>query len=424
MNKNKLRSTVVTLIVAMVLIGMTFGAMADPGNVPNPRLTVSTVDDVSVYKWLGLIGIQYPVVNTDSSDSSINENVAVQNTGFNESEDSKLLPHGLSQTQIGILSYSYESDRLKITVGEQSSSGWNYQYDPVNNPGNFVRSVFGEHYAVATDTWGSVITSSNFYVDTHFNSVEAPDTATLHYGNLNLTRQVTPPEGSARSFSITFVLTNTGDSTLENVRFFQGVDYDIYETGGAGDYGWYLESSDTVWQCDDNYFKNGFHGSRTSSHHDCNHYNSMWGDMHSGNLNDATKYPDSGCADCGVALQWDAGDLAPHDSWDLTITFYFGEAAGIEANAGPDQSIGRGQPVTFDASGSSSVSNITTYEWDFDNDSIYEVSVSTPVYVYEGWTELGEYTVGLQVTDDEGRNDTKTVQPSLSHQPRSMMEIL
>lgn len=400
MNKNRLRSTVVTLIVAMVLIGMTFGAMADPGNVPNPP---------TMYKWLGLIGIQYPVVNTDSTDSSINENIAVQNTGFNESEDSKLIPQDLSQTQIGILSYSYESDLLQITVGEQSSSGWCYQYDPVGDPGNFIRSVYGEHYAVATDTWGSVIRSSSFTVDTYFGSEDAPDTATLHYDNLSLTRQVIPPVGSARSFSITFVLTNTGDSTLENVRFFQGVDYDIYETGGAGDYGWYMESSDTVWQCDDNYFKNGFHGSRTSSHHDCNYYSSMWSDMHSGNLNDATKYPESGRADCGVALQWDAGDLAPQASWDLTITFYFGEAAGIEANAGPDQNAGRSQPVTVNASGSSSVSNIISYEWDFDNDSLYEVSVSTPVYVYGGWTELGEYTVGLRVTDDEGRNDTDTV---------------
>jgi len=47
MNKNRLRSTVVTLIVAMVLIGMTFGAMAEPNNVPHtpkPRPTVSAAE--------------------------------------------------------------------------------------------------------------------------------------------------------------------------------------------------------------------------------------------------------------------------------------------------------------------------------------------------------------------------------------------
>ena len=276
--------------------------------------TATYAENVSVYEWLGPIGIQYPVVDTDSSDSSINENVAVQNTGFNESEDSKLLPYVLPQTQIGILSYSYESDFLKIGVGEQYSGStynldWTYLYDPVGHPDQFIHSIYREQYVVATDNWGSVKWSTSFDIDTYFDSEEAPDTATLHYDNLSLTRQVNPPVGSAKSFSITYVLTNTGDSTLENVRFFQGIDYDI---GGAGnDYAWYSETSDTVWQNDDNYFKNGFHGSRTSSHHDCNYYNYMWGDMHGGNLNDLTKYPESGTADCGIALQWDVGDLAP-----------------------------------------------------------------------------------------------------------------
>lgn len=44
MNKNKLRSTIMTLVVATVLIGMTFGAMADSGNAPKSRLTISTAD--------------------------------------------------------------------------------------------------------------------------------------------------------------------------------------------------------------------------------------------------------------------------------------------------------------------------------------------------------------------------------------------
>jgi subtilase family serine protease/uncharacterized membrane protein len=304
-------------------------------------------------------------------------------------------------------SYSHDSDLLKITVGEQTSSGWHFQYDPVNDPGNFIRSVYGEHYAVASNNWGGVIQSTSFNIDTYFGSVETPDTATLHYGNLSLTRQVNPPEGSDKSFSITFVLSNTGNSTLENVRFFQGIDYDIYDSGY--DYAWYSATSDTVWQNDDRYFKNGFSGSRTSSHHDCNYYGSMWTDISNGVLNDLDKHPASGTADCGIALQWDAGNLTPGAFWDLTITFYFGEAAGIEANAGPDQTVGRGQPVTFDASRSSSVSNITSYEWDFNNDSVYDVNVTTPKYVYEGWTGLGEYIVALRVTDDTGRNDTDTV---------------
>ena len=313
---------ITVLLVFTVLTCSTDTSMGDTAY----ARTATYSENAPVYEWLGLAGIRHPVINAggmifatnmDSDGLSVNERFTVQNIIFDENKDSKPLPTDLSQTQIGIRSCSYESDLLRITVGEQSSSGWNYQYDPLGHPGNFIRSVCGEHYAVATDTWGSVIQSSYFTIDTRFGSEEAPDTAALHYDNLSLTRRVTPPEGSARSFSITFVLTNTGESTLENVRFFQGVDYDIGDIGN--DYAWYTEATDTVWQNDDNYFKNGFHGSHTSSHHDCNHYGSMWSDMYSGTLNDLPKHPKSGTADCGIALQWDAGDLAPQASWDLLL---------------------------------------------------------------------------------------------------------
>jgi subtilase family serine protease/uncharacterized membrane protein len=352
-------------------------------------------------------------IDTNSIDSGINASLVVHNAGFNDGKDPKSLSYTTSQTRVGALSYSSESDFLKIKFGEMFSGStyaldWTYQYDLVGHPGEFIHSIYKELYAVAANNWDGVKWSTNFNIDTYFGSEAAPDTATLHYGDLKLTRQVNSPEGGAKSFSITYVLTNTGDSTLKNVLFFQGVDYDIYDS--VNDYAWYTEATDSVWQNDDNYFKNGFHGSRTSSHHDCNYYTSMWDDISRAQLNNQTKYPESGAADCGIALQWDAGDLLPQASWDLTITFYFGEAAGIEANAGPDQLVGRDQPVTFDASGSSSVSNITTYEWDFDNDGIFDVSVSTPIYVYEaGCTELGEYIVALRVTDDADRNDMDTV---------------
>ncbi|MEA3323999.1 MAG: dockerin type I repeat-containing protein [Euryarchaeota archaeon] len=47
MNKNKLRSTIVTLVVAIVLIGMMYGAVAESCNAPNlpePKLPISTAD--------------------------------------------------------------------------------------------------------------------------------------------------------------------------------------------------------------------------------------------------------------------------------------------------------------------------------------------------------------------------------------------
>ncbi|MFC1937987.1 hypothetical protein ACFLWY_05485 [Chloroflexota bacterium] len=65
------------------------------------------------------------------------------------------LPDTSLQAEDAELSYSHNSDLLQITVGEQSSAGWNYQYDPVGDPGNFIRSVYLERYYVGTDTWGS-----------------------------------------------------------------------------------------------------------------------------------------------------------------------------------------------------------------------------------------------------------------------------
>ena len=73
------------------------------------------------------------------------------------------------------------------------------------------------------------------------------------------------PPGNATFFKITYTLKNNGTSKLSDVRFFEVVDYDIVDSGN--DYGWYVESTDTVWQNDDRYFKNGFGGNKTSSNH-------------------------------------------------------------------------------------------------------------------------------------------------------------
>jgi subtilase family serine protease/uncharacterized membrane protein len=314
---------------------------------------------------------------------------------------------------INPMTYTNNSDNLRISLGEISSSGWNYRYDPVGQPDTFIQSVYSERYSVAADNWSGVMQSYSFSVDTNFGNPTNPDTATLHYGNLELTRRVVPPVGSARQFSIKYVLTNTSQSeTLQNVRFFQGVDYDIY--GSYNDYGWYAENSDIVWQNDDSYFRNGFGGSRRSSHHDCNYYSNMWSDISQGSLNDLNKYPETGTDDVGVALQWDSGDIPAGASWDLTITFYFGEAAGIQANAGNDRSVSRGAPVIFDGSRSESVDTIVKYEWDANDDGIYEINAgNSPTCTYAGWNDLLQHTVRLRITDDQGRVAEDTVNYTL-----------
>lgn len=136
-------------------------------------------------------------------------------------------------------------------------------------------------------------------------------------------------------------------------------------------------------------------------------------DWDDGELNNETRYPSSGTADGGVGLQWNIGDLAPGQSWEVTLTFFFGGAAGIQALI-PDRTVGRGQEVTLDASASNSVDQIVSYEWDLDNDG--EFDDATGVQVPYRWEALGRYVVSVRVRDSAGRVDedsaTITVVPN------------
>lgn len=336
------------------------------------------------------------------SNLSVDENSA-KNMEFNEDKDSNSLIKSLSAV------YHANNTYLDVTFGETYSDTWNFQWQP----GNWGECCYLEHYAVYSGTWGGTKESDvDFIIDQIFEDSPDGRTATIYYENLQITRQIYVPGGDEKHFEITYTLTNTNDtSTLSDVRFFETLDSDIPDTSDCGDdYAWYVDTMDLVCQNDDEFFSNGFTGSKPSSNHGMDDYSTeLYSDWDDGELNGNDRYPETGTGDCAVGMQWNVGDMNPRESWEITLTFYFGEVAGIRADAGPDQTVGRGQPVTFDASGSSSVSTITTYEWDFDNDGVYDVSVNTPIYVYEGWTELGEYNVTLRVTDDEGRNDTDTV---------------
>jgi hypothetical protein len=67
------------------------------------------------------------------------------------------------------------------------------------------------------------------------------------------------------------------------------------------------------------------------------------------------------------------------------------------------------QQITFDASSSSDFDGfITVYEWDWNADGTYEDSQSIPTATYS-WTQVGNYSVTLRVTDDGGTTNTKTI---------------
>jgi len=75
--------------------------------------------------------------------------------------------------------------------------------------------------------------------------------------------------------------------------------------------------------------------------------------------------------------------------------------------------------VTFDASASYDPDgNIVLYEWDWDNNGIYDESSSNPIVTHT-WTQEGSYPVTLRVTDDNNSTGimTKTVEVVVNQPP-------
>jgi PKD repeat protein len=67
-----------------------------------------------------------------------------------------------------------------------------------------------------------------------------------------------------------------------------------------------------------------------------------------------------------------------------------------------------GETITFDASASRDPDGwIVSYEWDWDDDGIYEESHTSPTATHS-WSDEESYPVTLRVTDDDGATDTAT----------------
>jgi hypothetical protein len=76
------------------------------------------------------------------------------------------------------------------------------------------------------------------------------------------------------------------------------------------------------------------------------------------------------------------------------------------------QNASNNQPITFDASTSCDPDGtITTFEWDWNSDGVYDENHTTPTATHS-WTKPGGYPVTMRVTDDENATGvtTKTVQ--------------
>lgn len=85
--------------------------------------------------------------------------------------------------------------------------------------------------------------------------------------------------------------------------------------------------------------------------------------------------------------------------------YLFGNKTPL-ADAGANQTADVGVQVLFNGTGKDPDGKIVLYEWDFDNDGIYEYSNKTTGSATHIYNETGVYTACLRVTDDKGVTDT------------------
>lgn len=68
-----------------------------------------------------------------------------------------------------------------------------------------------------------------------------------------------------------------------------------------------------------------------------------------------------------------------------------------------------GTMVTFDASSSTDDGTITKFEWDYDNDGVYDADTGLVATTNVTFTAVGDYPITVRVTDDDSLTDTASV---------------
>jgi len=105
------------------------------------------------------------------------------------------------------------------------------------------------------------------------------------------------------------------------------------------------------------------------------------------------------------------------DEYDASIWFDISDNYSLPvANAGYDKTVNAGDKVNFDGSRWTASVDIVKYQWDYENDGIWDAEGATASYTYN---TAGTYTVALKITDSLGMTSTDTLNVKVKTKPTS-----
>jgi PKD repeat protein len=107
----------------------------------------------------------------------------------------------------------------------------------------------------------------------------------------------------------------------------------------------------------------------------------------------------------------DSNDKAHISYYDGSLRYATSLINSITANPGVSYTATEGQAITLNAT--TSTGTIVKYEWDVNNDGIYEYSSPSPTQSHT-YAQQGTYTIKLRVTDNLGITDNATTTVAVS----------
>lgn len=211
---------------------------------------------------------------------------------------------------------------LSIYIAERGSNVWYYQYAP----GRWGESNYYEHFAIYTQATGTV-ESENFTIVQPFTDPgggAGTIEAILVISGVKVVRRVTMLPGDTRYFRIDYEITNISTATIQDVRFFEAIDFDVPWTGDhSDDYGWYDSVTDYIGVRDDEFFRNVVVSIPSSDKHSVDYwYTQIFDDWDDGDLSGNNIY---GPGDSAVAKQFNLGNLVPQTSKSISFLIWFGD---------------------------------------------------------------------------------------------------